>query len=538
MAFAPLDVWCRLLFRPRPAVPPRYWPRVLVGLLISTVITLLTLPERLLVGLWLRLRRPRQLPGPVVILGYYRSGTTHLQFLLDRDPSLVSPKWFQALSPQGFLCSWSLLRYAMLPFLSGKRPQDNVAFGADVPAEDDFALNNGALVSTLPGRIMVPRLHAFYDRFHDLRGLRPAERARWARCQLGFVRKLSLLAGRRRVLLKTPSHTARVEALLELFAGTTGPKFIHISRHPHSVLRSNISMLQLLNGMYGLQDPLPPAELEQYLLNEYLATEQDYLRARSLIAPGQVAEVRLQDLQADPVGEIKRVYAELDLPYTEAFEQGLLEYLGATRDYKPNTHAAWTGEQADRLAPALAPLVKAFRHDQAAVPRKDPPAPAVMAPPVRRVRVALAVALAVGTGALCLLVWLGVAWLLKYRGSFLAWPTGIAVGTVVVRSVRRGSPRLGAWSAVITLLTIFGGTALARWVVSAPPRPVPFWANPATLLALLWCFMGLMTAFRIASQRWVSTGGRSMGRTAAGQPALSEGREVGSMRTTRSLSTR
>ena len=45
-------------------------------------------------------------------------------------------------APQGFLLSWTLLRFFLLPFLSRTRPQDNVAFAADIPAEDLLALHD------------------------------------------------------------------------------------------------------------------------------------------------------------------------------------------------------------------------------------------------------------------------------------------------------------------------------------------------------------------------------------------------------------
>ena len=210
MGFAPLDVWGRLLFRPRAAIAPRFWPRLIFALFLSCIITLITLPERLIAALYLRIaRRKKPLPGPVIILGYYRSGTTLLQYLLNCDPNLYSPHWGQAFVPQGWWLSWTLLRWFILPFFPRSRPQDNVAFGPLVPAEDDFALNNGALASTLPGRIVVPQNHRFYDRFNDLKELSPAERQRWRNGQISFVGKRASQAGRRRKLLNTPALASR-----------------------------------------------------------------------------------------------------------------------------------------------------------------------------------------------------------------------------------------------------------------------------------------------------------------------------------------
>src|SRR5574341_2131741 len=82
MALAPLDVWLRLLAHPGGSVPARYWPRLLFALLISTSVTMITLPERLLLAFFWRARRKPSgsTPAPVFILGYSRSGTTHLQY--------------------------------------------------------------------------------------------------------------------------------------------------------------------------------------------------------------------------------------------------------------------------------------------------------------------------------------------------------------------------------------------------------------------------------------------------------------------------
>src|SRR4051812_12981001 len=235
MAFAPLDAWARLLLgRGAGRVPARYWLRLGVGLFTSAIGTALTLPERVVLApvLWERGRRSglrlTHGPGVVVVLGYFRSGTTHLHYLLSCDPRLRTPTWCETLAPQGFWLSWSFLRVFMMPFVSAKRPQDDVGIGPDWPAEDDFAACNWGLASSLPGRFVFPSRHAFYDRFHSLEGLSERERRRWRRVQWAFCRKVAWLARGRALLLKTPSHTARVRELAELFAGNV--RFVHISR--------------------------------------------------------------------------------------------------------------------------------------------------------------------------------------------------------------------------------------------------------------------------------------------------------------------
>lgn len=497
LGLAPLDVWWRLLTNPPARIPLAYWPRLAIGLLLALIITVITLPERLVFAL--RRRRTHR-PAPVFILGYYRSGTTHLQFLLDRDPNLYSPLWYQALAPHGFLLSWFLLRVFLIPFLGNRRPQDNVAFGADVPAEDDFALCNYALASCLPGRHILPEARAFYDRFHDLSRLTPAELERFRAALLGFLARVQVRAGRRRILLKSPSHTARIPELLRLFSGDGPPPvFIHISRKPEAVLRSNVPMQTDLNAIYHLQEPRTDADIEDRSIVEYLATEEKYLAERGLIPPGQLAEVRLEDLQADPLGEIQRIYRELNLPYTPEFEAGLLEYLDANRAFQPNRHAPPDPEKARALAERLAPLAHAFGHDRPALPTREVPAP----PPEVRQRRARQARLSwlagLGVAALVLLAWLGGVAFLQMRLDRLVLLAGLFIGSAIHAVCPRGSVGRGLWSLALTA----GVFVIAAMTTTA-------WLDPggSTLDAVLhwrlwlWWVLGGLLAYRLPSRRW------------------------------------
>jgi hypothetical protein len=496
MGFAPLDVWFRLLLYPRVAVPARFWPRLLFALFVSFFITIVTLPERLLAAIYLRLsNRHRPLPGPLIILGYYRSGTTLLQYLLSCDPDLYSPHWGQAFAPQGWCLSWFLLRWFVLPFSPRSRPQDNVAFGPLVPAEDDFALNNGALASTLPGRIIVPQAHRFYDRFNDLKDLTPAERQRWGDYQLGFVRKLAPLAGGRRVLLKTPAHTARIPALLDLFRITTGVKFVYISRHPHKVFRSNVAMLRQLTDLCGLQPPLSEEELEDYGRREYVATEEEYARTRSLIPSGNLAEVRLQDLQADPLGTMRRVYDQLGLTFTSVLQQRMLAYLHAHRDYQPNVHAPPSAQQKERMA-ALQPLVEQGRHDDPAPQPVELPTPDPSARH-RQIRRGMTLGFLAAAMAFAAL-WLLVSWMGIHSLGF-AWPCAVAIGLGVLHgAARHGSAALGIFALALTALV------LAAVLILSPDLLPSVRERLALALPFgpLWWGLALASAYRIASQRF------------------------------------
>jgi hypothetical protein len=366
MCVAPLDAVLRVLLRAEGQIPLAYWPRLVLLLLLSGINTIASLPERVILGAWLRLRPPRMERdnAPVFVLGYFRSGTTYLQNLLAADPGLRSPSWPQVLAPQTFVLGWVLLRYLFVPLLPLTRLDAVVPVGAKLPAEDDFALNNLGGMSILAGRAVLPRRQAFFNRFHDLDGLSEDELSRWRSHQLAFVQKLTLVAGGRRLLLKSPSHTARVRYLLELFPGA---KFVHISRCPEVVFRSNLLLARELQRVFALQSPLPEDEQEEIIAHEYLATETHYLADRAQIPAADLAEVRLQDLSADPVGEMKRIYGELGLPFSYGCEERMLQVAATFGKQVRNRHPDLTEKQKARVA-RLAPLTAAFGHAPAQTP--------------------------------------------------------------------------------------------------------------------------------------------------------------------------
>jgi hypothetical protein len=521
MAFAPLDAWARLLFSPTADLPFLYWPRLAFSLFTSFFATILTLPERLLLTPLLRRRSTLRTP-PVIILGYFRSGTTHLHYLLSCDPRFRTPTWCETLAPQGFAISWAFLRLFMIPFVSAKRPQDDVAIGPSWPAEDDFAVNNWALASSLPGRFVLPRLHAHYDRFHSLASLTPRELNRWQQTQLAFCRKLGWLSPRRTILLKSPSHTGRIRELLALFGDSV--RFVHISRDPTAVIRSNVAMASRLS-IYHLQPPSPGEDdLAARITAEYLDTERRYLDQSAAVPPDRLVELRYEDLIADPLAELRRIYETLRIPWTAEFEQRALAYLTTVRDYKPAAGPApRDAAPPSPLSDDLAALASRFGHTHPPRPKAEvPPTPLARSRPVRGSLYALIAAVA------CAVLWMDQAWILRDRHDWLAWPVGVAIGWAAIRAGRAGSVGLGLLCAALTLVVILTtalpSTFLAdyAWRRESFPfnyRDLPmdrwewFHIKKATRHGLLtwsnifWAFMGAVTAYRFASRPHVNPPG-------------------------------
>jgi hypothetical protein len=444
MATAPLDVVFRLLYRPFAWIPVAYWPRLALLIFFSTFATLFSLPERVVMAAWLRFRpvKIERHQAPVFVLGHSRSGTTFLQQLLAADPMLRSPRWAEVLAPQGFVVFWTVLRFVLIPFLPLTRMEEVIPLAPNLPGEDEFALNNWGVTSLLAGRAVLPRAQPFYDRFHDLDSLTPEELKRWRASERAFVEKLVLVARGRRPLLKSPGHLARVRYLRDLFPGA---KFVHISRPPAKVFQSNLNLEYTLQTSFGLQAPLPAEEQEEIALREYITAEERYLADRGMIPAGDLAEVRLQDLSADPIGELKRVYAELGLPWSGVYERRLPVLLNEQSRRAPIQHPTMTPAQEARVA-QLETLAKTFGHDRPAIPRVAPP-PVVNEP--REPWTAILRGLLVAAAYLA--VWPFVdPWLGPFKG-FLLWPLGVAVGYAVLGTATARSNAMGWVAAAITI---------------------------------------------------------------------------------------
>jgi hypothetical protein len=522
MGLAPLDVWWRMLARGGAwkRVSPRYWLRLAWCVATSALGTALTLPERAAVGAWLKLRGARSAgeAAPVkvlCILGYYRSGTTHLHYVLSCDRAMTTPRWYQVLAPQGWVLSWLFLRWFLVPFLGSTRPQDDVAIGPEWPAEDDFALCNWTLSSTLPGRMVLPReWESTWRGLHDFSGSE-VERARFRRAVRAFAWKIARLDGGRRVILKTPAHTARVRLLLEAF-GPEHVKFVHIARDPASVVKSNVAMHGRFEP-YLLQDAADEADVRRRVIEEYDATERRFLDDAAAVPAGSLARVRYQDLIADPMGELRRVYAELGLDWSRELESRFAAYLRSVADYRAGT------KRAERRSPdaaskpphpsavageeQLAWMHEAFGHARPAVERRDlPPDGTVSAAPASRLGLAADTAIPM---MLWCTAWLGVAWVLRDRLDWMTWPAGVIAGVATRRIAGRGSAGLGAWAAALTVaayaVVAYPATCLAFYADRSPMPWGDVWDSTRDgLLAInnaVWVFLGVGTAWRIGSRK-------------------------------------
>jgi hypothetical protein len=352
---APLDVWIPLLIAARFHIGLKYVPRLLAVLVLATVNTVLSLPERLLLPLLLR---RKQIRPPLFVVGTHRSGTTHLHNLLALDPQFCTPRNYQTMNSAGFVFSGWLITPLLCLFMPWKRPMDGVRFSMFSPQEEEFGMAGSSRLSPHWG-MTFPRSWPQLDRYIFPDQLPDAERRAWQSQYVLFLRKLTLWTGKR-LVLKNPYNTARAGILSEMFPGA---QFIHICRHPHVVYRSNIHLAREGHVCNQLQDPDERNSYETRFLDNYQTMEQAFADDARGLAHDAVAWVRFEELERDPIGTIEGIYCRLGMEISAPYRRRLENYLAGLEGYEKNRHQPLAASEQAKIAEAMGPFM--LRHGYA-----------------------------------------------------------------------------------------------------------------------------------------------------------------------------
>jgi hypothetical protein len=337
--------WCTLLERHYPAVDPPYWLRAGLITALSFVNSLHRWREERTFGAAVA---AVQVKPPLFILGHWRTGTTHLHNLLAVDSRFAYPTIYQVFNPHTFLtteAAGSRLTGFLLP---SRRPQDDIRLTLHDPQEDEYALMVLTFLSPCTGWAL-PRAAEEYDRYLTFRDVPTRTVRRWQHALLGFLKKLTFKYNKP-LLLKSPPHTARIRLLLELFPDA---RFVHIHRNPYAVYQSTRHLIDTALPFYYLQRP-DLRHVEEMILRRYAVLYDAFFADRGLIPPGQFHEVGYEDLEADPLGEMERLYERLNLPDFAVVRPALADYVASLAGYRKNRHRELPADLRARIAAAWA----------------------------------------------------------------------------------------------------------------------------------------------------------------------------------------
>ena len=323
--------WWNLLRLGKFAVHPARLPMAAAVTLATPVNSTLGAIQRVV---WGGALRDATFHGPpVFIIGHWRSGTTMLHELMVMDERLSSPSTFQCFAPHHFLLSeWFFLKFFKW-LLPNQRPMDNMATGFDRPQEDEFALMNLGVPSPYR-RIAFPNQPPPDLEYLDTETLPESLREPWSRAIENFLKAVSYRT-ERPLVVKSPTHTGRVETLAKIFPGA---KFIHLTRDPRALFPSTMRLWAGLDQVQALQ--LPTGEgLDRYVIDCFTRMYDAFHRQRESIDPANLIDVRYEDLVSDPMAEVEAIYRRLRLGDFGAVRDALADWVETSHvGYRPNRH--------------------------------------------------------------------------------------------------------------------------------------------------------------------------------------------------------
>ncbi len=271
--------------------------------------------------------------APIFILGHWRTGTTLLHELMILDEQHNFPNTYQCLSPTDFLLTEKLFKKLFRLILPERRPMDNMRMGWDLPQEDEFALCMLGQPSPYLD-IAFPNGPSIAPGSLDLSGLTPRQLREWKKTFHHFLQMLTFKDSRR-LVLKSPPHTCRIETLLKMFPDA---RFVHIVRNPYDVFPSTVKLWKALADKHGLQIPKHQGIEEQVLrtLPQLYAKLEE---GKKKVAPSRFHELRYEDLVQDPMGQMETLYKKLELRGFKRLKPNLATYLQNNSNYETNRFA-------------------------------------------------------------------------------------------------------------------------------------------------------------------------------------------------------
>lgn len=273
---------------------------------------------------------------PVFLFGFPRAGTTYLHTLLSLDPANVSPLYWQLNLPSPppndpaieHLPSVRQIQ-DMLEYQGWLSPEiARLHFhAADLPEEDFFAFEYSFVSTGFMGFLDVPS----YVGEVVSGDFGPAYK--WHR---RVLQALQIGAEGRRWILKAPEHSLHVDTLTAEY-----PDALLVQQHrdPSKVMASVFSVLSASRSNYCAGPTRIVEEDARAFMQMYAAGVTHAMALRDDDAfDRRFVDIQYLDLERDPMGCVRKVYAHAGLTFTSVVEARVSEWVGNNRKGKHGKH--------------------------------------------------------------------------------------------------------------------------------------------------------------------------------------------------------
>lgn len=316
------DAWRQLRRNWRvPASPMVLWQTFGAGNVLSAMNTLQTALHREQLA-------KANFHDAVVVLGYWRSGTTLLHELLCLDRRYTYPTTHACMNPQHFLFSEaSVLAKGGATM---KRPMDEMEIHASSPQEDEFALLGLGARSPYEA-LLIPEVLPQALKLVDPLDLSAEENRRWREVFLGFLAGVSVRGTGKPMILKSPTHGARVATLRELLPDA---RYLVILRDPVTNFESVVRMWSKMFETYAL-GPIPPEDaIREAVLADRPRFEAKLAKGTAGLPSNRYVSITYESLVANPVSVIEQLYQRLELGDFEPARSAITAEVGRRSGYK------------------------------------------------------------------------------------------------------------------------------------------------------------------------------------------------------------
>lgn len=256
--------------------------------------------------------------APLFILGWYRTGTTLLHNLLGADPHNRLPITWEIAFPVPFVDDprrdRQIRRALTASVLNATHyvvPEQASAHYLEVdgPEECFFLFENAGVSTTL---VNTYESHAYgFDMVRsDLRGAYEDHKLQ--------LQILSMHRPKQRWVMKCPIHLWTMDALLDVYPDA---RIVQTHREANKSLPSNCSLSAMTTSKF-----VSNLDLEKhgrFWADFYREGIDRGLASRARVAPNRLADVRMADLGNDPVGTVRSVYRDLEMPWSPALESAV-----------------------------------------------------------------------------------------------------------------------------------------------------------------------------------------------------------------------
>jgi len=361
VAFGSFRSWLGLLWDNKD-IDRKYIPRAFSVTLSTLLIAPLKLFETLRYGR--TVKNAAVHPSHIFIVGHWRTGTTHLHNLLCQDKNHGYVSTFQAFAPGLCLIGERLIKKPFNKLAQKMHPTreiDNIPLSMDNPEEEDLAIACMSPYSYLHMYTFPRRARYYYETYITFFEKLPESIiARWKNAYMTMLRKASLEAGGKRLVIKNCADSARLKTLLELFPDA---KFIHIYRNPYDVFRSTKHLYRVVLERSQLQE-ISHDEFEEWVLTFYAQLMQKFLEDKTLIPKGNLVEVKYEELDREPLTQLRKIYETLNLPGFEEAEPAFRAYLDSISGYQKLSHKTVDNTAASKINEQWAFVFEALGYER------------------------------------------------------------------------------------------------------------------------------------------------------------------------------